>query len=131
MISRSLGPEFGGAVGLMFTLANAIAVSMYTIGFCESLFDMLHQFFPDFQGILGDESGRTNDVRLIGSATLIILLAIAIAGMNLVNKIQIGLLILLLTAQLDFFIGTFTGPDEWAKSKGFVGYDLEVLNDNL
>ena len=36
MISRSLGPEFGGAVGLMFTLANSIAVSMYVIGFCES-----------------------------------------------------------------------------------------------
>ena len=35
MISRSLGPEFGGAIGLMFTLANAIAVAMYTIGFAE------------------------------------------------------------------------------------------------
>ena len=32
MISRSLGPEFGGAIGLMFTLANSIAVAMYVIG---------------------------------------------------------------------------------------------------
>ena len=32
-----IGPEFGGAIGLMITLANAIAVAMYVIGFCESL----------------------------------------------------------------------------------------------
>ena len=29
--SRSLGPEFGGAIGLMFTLANSIAISMFVI----------------------------------------------------------------------------------------------------
>jgi hypothetical protein len=29
-----------GSAGLMFTLANSIAVSMYTIGFAESLLDM-------------------------------------------------------------------------------------------
>ena len=52
MISRSLGPEFGGAIGLMFTLANSIAVSMYIIGFCESLVDMLNQYLPSFDGIV-------------------------------------------------------------------------------
>ena len=30
MISRSLGPEFGGAIGIMFTLANSIAGNAYT-----------------------------------------------------------------------------------------------------
>ncbi|KAK4306940.1 hypothetical protein Pmani_021293 [Petrolisthes manimaculis] len=37
MISRSLGPEFGGSIGLMFTLANSIASATYIIGFCDSL----------------------------------------------------------------------------------------------
>ncbi|XP_018008645.2 bumetanide-sensitive sodium-(potassium)-chloride cotransporter [Hyalella azteca] len=41
MISRSLGPEFGGSIGLMFTLANSIAVSTYIIGFVNSLQDLL------------------------------------------------------------------------------------------
>ena len=52
MISRSLGPEFGGAIGLMFTLANSIAVSMYLIGFVEALLDMLEQYVDGFTSIL-------------------------------------------------------------------------------
>lgn len=41
MISRSLGPEFGGAVGAIFAFANATAVAMHTVGFAESLNDLL------------------------------------------------------------------------------------------
>jgi hypothetical protein len=47
-----LGPEFGGAIGLMFTLANSIAVSMYLIGFVEALLDMLEQYVDGFTSIL-------------------------------------------------------------------------------
>lgn len=41
MISRSLGPEFGGAIGLIFSLANAVAVAMYVVGFAETLKNLL------------------------------------------------------------------------------------------
>lgn len=41
MISRSLGPEFGGSIGLIFSLANAVACAMYVVGFCESLMECL------------------------------------------------------------------------------------------
>ncbi|XP_066602431.1 bumetanide-sensitive sodium-(potassium)-chloride cotransporter-like, partial [Prorops nasuta] len=44
MISRSLGPEFGGSIGLIFSLANAVACSMYVIGFCESVRDCLKAY---------------------------------------------------------------------------------------
>jgi len=37
LISRSLGVEFGGAIGIVFFLAQAISVSMYVIGFAEEL----------------------------------------------------------------------------------------------
>ncbi|MEQ2218550.1 hypothetical protein XENOCAPTIV_004855 [Xenoophorus captivus] len=41
LISRSLGPEFGGSIGLIFAFANAVAVAMYVIGFAETVVEML------------------------------------------------------------------------------------------
>ena len=41
LISRSLGVEFGGAIGLVFFLAQAISVSMYVLGFSEAFVAIL------------------------------------------------------------------------------------------
>lgn len=37
MISRSLGKEFGGSVGILFCLANAVGCVMYILGVVEIL----------------------------------------------------------------------------------------------
>lgn len=130
MISRSLGPEFGGAIGIMFTLANSIAVSMYIIGFCESLMDMLEQYLTHFNGIV-DSVERINDIRLIGSISLVLILGLAIVGMDWVTRVQMGLLVLLLVSQVDFIIGSFLPTTDEEVAKGFVGYSGEVMAGNL
>ena len=35
MISRSLGPEIGGPVGMVFSFANTLACALSTVGFAE------------------------------------------------------------------------------------------------
>merc|ERR1719427_1726296 len=79
MISRALGPEFGGAIGLMFTLANSIAVAMYIIGFAESFLDCMAEYVYGWSGLVGD---KTHDVRIIGSSSLVLIMVLAVVGMD-------------------------------------------------
>ena len=117
MISRSLGPGFGGAIGLMFTVANSIGVSMYIVGFCESFRDMMFQYVDGFDGFIG---GQYSDIRLIGSVTLVVLLAVTLVGMEWITRLQKLLLVLLIAAQVDFMVGTFLPPT--------TGLDMEIFN---
>lgn len=126
-----LGPEFGGAIGVMFTVANSIAVAVYIIGFCDALLDMLDQYMTGYNGIVALPTDRINDIRLIGSISLVLILGLAIVGMDWVTRVQMGLLVLLVCSQIDFIIGSFIPSNDEEKSKGFVGYNYSVLTENL
>lgn len=81
MISRSLGPEFGGSIGLIFALANAVACAMYVVGFCESMNALLASFNMHIV------DGGAQDVRIIGCITICILLTIVVVGMEWEAKV--------------------------------------------
>ena len=81
MISRSLGPEFGAASGIIFALANAMAVALHTVGFCEALNDMLAELGVQIV------DGGLNDIRIIGSITLVVLAMIVGIGMEWESKV--------------------------------------------
>lgn len=41
MISRSLGPEIGGPVGMIFSFANTLACVLSVVGFAEVVRDLM------------------------------------------------------------------------------------------
>ncbi|CAL8122010.1 unnamed protein product [Orchesella dallaii] len=126
MISRTLGPEFGGAVGAIFSFANATAVAMHTVGFAESLNDLLKVL----QVKIVDNA--QNDIRVVGTIALIVMQAIIIIGTEWESKAQIVLLIILLVAILDFLIGAFIGPlDSDEFTRGYVGFNATVFATNF
>ncbi|KAL6479577.1 hypothetical protein MHYP_G00130100 [Metynnis hypsauchen] len=118
LISRSLGPEFGGSIGLIFAFANAVAVAMYVVGFSETVVDLLKVN----NAIMVDE---VNDIRIIGCITVVLLLGISVAGMEWEAKAQIVLLVILLVAIVNVFVGTAIPATEDKKAKGFYSYQGE------
>ncbi|XP_069622125.1 solute carrier family 12 member 1 isoform X2 [Ranitomeya imitator] len=124
LISRSLGPEFGGSIGLIFAFANAVAVAMYVVGFSETVVDLL----KDNNAIMVDEM---NDIRIVGTITVIILLGISVAGMEWEAKAQIVLLVILLIAIANFFIGTVIPTTEEKRSRGFFNYQASIFAENF
>uniref|UniRef100_A0A4W4F460 Solute carrier family 12 member 2 n=1 Tax=Electrophorus electricus TaxID=8005 RepID=A0A4W4F460_ELEEL len=122
LISRSLGPEFGGSIGLIFAFANAVAVAMYVVGFAETVVELL-----DVNALMTDE---INDIRIIGTLTIILLLGISVAGMEWEAKAQIVLLIILVAAIFNYTIGSFI-PMKSKEPKGFFGYNAAIMMENM
>jgi solute carrier family 12 sodium/potassium/chloride transporter 2 len=142
MISRALGPEFGGAIGLMFTIANSINVAVHTIGFCDNLLDLIHDLAPDFTGIVAVEADcksdcRINDLRIIGAPVIALILGLAIIGMDWVTRVQKFLLVTLIFSQLDIIVGSCIRgenlyvSEEVRTSRGFTGWNLTTFWENF
>ncbi|NXP31127.1 S12A1 protein, partial [Leiothrix lutea] len=124
LISRSLGPEFGGSIGLIFAFANAVAVAMYVVGFAETVVELL----KESDTLMVDEF---NDIRIIGTITVVCLLGISVAGMEWEAKAQVILLIVLLVAIANFFIGTVIPTNTEKKARGFFNYQGSIFAENF
>ncbi|XP_017528476.3 solute carrier family 12 member 3 isoform X4 [Manis javanica] len=124
LISRSLGPELGGSIGLIFAFANAVGVAMHTVGFAETVRDLLQ------------ESGTpivdpTNDIRIIGVVTVTVLLAISLAGMEWESKAQVLFFLVIMVSFANYLVGTLIPPSDDKASKGFFSYRGDIFVQNL
>ncbi|XP_027893678.1 solute carrier family 12 member 3-like [Xiphophorus couchianus] len=124
MISRTLGPEIGAPIGLVFAFANALACSLHTVGFSLVVRDLLH----DFGAIMVDS---INDVRIVGVITVTILLMIVLAGMEWESKAQILFFLALMVSFANYLIGTVIPPNDDKKAIGIFGYRGDIFVQNL
>ncbi|KAK4308193.1 hypothetical protein Pmani_020092 [Petrolisthes manimaculis] len=86
MISRSLGPEFGGAVGILFYIATTVAASMYIIGAIEILLTYMAPVMSIFGDFTKDPSIMYNNFRVYGTILLWIMCTIVSIGVAFVSK---------------------------------------------
>ena len=91
LISRSLGVEFGGAIGVVFFLAQAISVAMYVLGFSEAF---------------ADSFGTTNaSMTTVATVTNVVVFACVYIGAGWTIKVQYFILAILIAALVSFFVG--------------------------
>ncbi|XP_042367822.1 solute carrier family 12 member 10, tandem duplicate 1 [Plectropomus leopardus] len=124
MISRSLGPEIGGPIGMVFSFANALGCALNTVGFAEVVRDLMQEFGV----VMVDE---INDVRIMGVITVTILLLISLAGMEWESKTQIVFFIVLLVSFSNYLVGSVIPPSLEKQSQGIFGYRSEIFISNL
>ncbi|CAG5101881.1 Oidioi.mRNA.OKI2018_I69.chr1.g45.t1.cds [Oikopleura dioica] len=120
MISRSLGPGWGAAVGLMFYCGITIAAAGMIIGSIEIVtlyMGVLRIFDIDGESFLGSSfgiSGMYDNFRVLGTILLICMALVVLAGMKYINKLAFPVLICVIVSTLALFIGFFSsasGPN--------------------
>uniref|UniRef100_A0A803SXN0 Solute carrier family 12 member 3 n=1 Tax=Anolis carolinensis TaxID=28377 RepID=A0A803SXN0_ANOCA len=114
LISRSLGPELGGSIGLLFSFANAVAVAMHVVGFSETVKDLLVT-----DSIMSDP---VNDIRIVGVITVTGLMGIALAGMEWEAKAQVVFFFVIMVSFVNYFVGTLIPASPERMAKGYFSY---------
>jgi len=120
LVSRTLGAEWGGVIGVLFSFGNALGVALHLLGFAEAIVAL----FSDF---LITEHW---DTVLVSELSLLFLVAVAWNGVGWIIKMNLGLLFLMTISILVFMIGTFSSSPD-VESKGFTGYSSSTLSDNM
>ena len=91
LISRSLGLEIGGAIGIPLYLSQAISVAFYIIGFVEA-----SSAIPGLNAL---------DPQILATGVALVFVVIAYVGADFALKIQFGILAILVAALVSFFAG--------------------------
>ncbi len=92
LISRTLGPAFGGAIGLVLYVAMSISIAFYAIGLGEAVASIVaidDPFFP----------------RLVALGAILFLLGVAWLGADIATKLQYVVMVCLVLAIVGYMVG--------------------------
>jgi amino acid transporter len=92
LISRTLGVEFGGAIGIVLFLAQSVSIAFYCMGFGEAMADIL-------SGV------PWLSTRLIAGIAVSLLFVLAWLGADWATRFQYGVMVLIFAALVSFFWG--------------------------
>lgn len=98
LISRTLGPEFGGALGLILFLAQSISVAFYCFGFGEAAAPLLA------------DVPYANPLTL-GAGAALLLFGVALIGSDLATRFQYVIMAVMGGALVSFLIGAIDRAD--------------------
>ncbi|CAH0562337.1 unnamed protein product [Brassicogethes aeneus] len=106
MISRSIGPEFGGAVGMLFYTGTTLAGAMYIVGAVEIVLVYMAPSLSLF-GDIEIEEIKFNNFRVYGTLLLIVMGIIVYIGVKFVNKFATVALACVIFSIVAVYVGIF------------------------
>uniref|UniRef100_UPI00398F88C3 solute carrier family 12 member 9 n=1 Tax=Pristiophorus japonicus TaxID=55135 RepID=UPI00398F88C3 len=143
MISRALGPEFGGSIGIMFFFANICGSALYILGLVESIVDIF--------GL--PPTGQATGIQVLpnaywyellyGTVILILCLLVCLVGADIYAKASFIIFIVVIVVLGTIFISFFAvsprsinitvslGNSSKFFEASFTGFKLSTLKSNL
>ncbi|XP_019719714.1 solute carrier family 12 member 9 [Hippocampus comes] len=145
MISRSLGPEFGGSIGLMFFLAKVFACGEYVLGLVEAILDVFG---------MDAETSMSEGVRVLpqgywytvlySSVILLLCLVVCLVGAHIYSRMAFGILLLVTVSLLSVFVSSVAvkpldfvishpgpGNQTLRYNASYTGFNVTTLKNNL
>ncbi len=105
LISRTLGVEFGGAIGIVLYLAQTVSIAFYAVGFGEAVAGMTGWSVP-----WGPQA--------IAAAAVLFLFWFAWAGADIATRFQFVVMAILVGALISFYVGAYRSYDPAVAAAG-------------
>ena len=128
LISRSLGPEFGGSIGVVFYLGFVFNTGLNAVGLVDVLFQTFGRQSGDWANVIPEGLWWQY---LWSSAILVLCTLICLAGSSFFSRCSNGLLAILLISTFSIPFSAIFLPPHVKNGVVFTGPSWKTLRENL